>query len=80
MLLGNQCILKSPFCKNQDIQGNCLQCYDGFVLYQKQCTPLSRIADLALDYAECCPEKLAALKQNGRLAWIKWGKWGKLRK
>lgn len=48
-------------CKSEDSNG-CLSCYGGYALYQKRCISLSSLADIALYYAECCPEKLAQLQ------------------
>jgi hypothetical protein len=33
------------------------------VLFKDGCTPVSKLADLYLYYAQCCPEKLAELKK-----------------
>ena len=53
-------------CKSTNESG-CVSCYDGFALYQKQCINLENLANIALYYAECCPEKLAQLKAEGRI-------------
>lgn len=66
-LLNGACEL-SPvsFCKTIDLNG-CTTCFDGFVLYKKNCITLDSIANIALYYAECCPQKLAQLKAEGRI-------------
>ena len=56
----------NSFCRTSDANG-CLTCYNGFVLYQGQCVTLSSISNIALYYAECCPEKLAQLRAEGRI-------------
>ena len=66
LLSGGQCVLSNPICKQIDGNGDCTRCYSGYVLYKKNCTPLSKLADIALYYAECCPEKLEQLKNEGR--------------
>lgn len=56
----------ASFCKTADETG-CLTCYEGFVLYQRSCITLDSIANIALYYNECCPEKLAELRAEGRI-------------
>ena len=56
----------STLCKTSNAEG-CLTCYNGFVLYQKQCITLNSISNIALYYAECCPEKLEELRAEGRI-------------
>ena len=66
-LSNGECLLSADnFCKSSDANG-CTTCYDGFVLYQNQCITLDKISDIALYYAECCPEKLAQLRAEGRI-------------
>jgi len=60
------CSLSVNLCKSSDSTG-CLSCYDGFALYQKKCISLDNIANIALYYAECCPQKLADLQAAGRI-------------
>lgn len=59
VLVGGFCQVANPFCKSHDDAGICTSCFGGYVLYKEDCTPLSKLADIALYYAECCPEKLA---------------------
>ena len=66
-LIGLECVMVNPLCKTTTVEGTCGTCYDGFILYKGSCTPLSKIADIALYYAECCPEKLLELRENGRI-------------
>jgi hypothetical protein len=56
----------ASLCHTSDASG-CLTCYEGFVLYKNNCITLDSIANIALYYAECCPEKLAQLKAEGRI-------------
>jgi hypothetical protein len=65
-LSNGQCSPVSTLCKTSDESG-CVTCYKGYALYKKQCVALSNIADIALYYAECCPEKLAQLQAEGRI-------------
>lgn len=50
-------------CKANDEEGRCTKCYNGYILYRNNCIPLSQLADIALYYAECCPEKLEKLRR-----------------
>jgi hypothetical protein len=63
---GTCALSQDQFCKTAE-QNGCTSCYNGFVLYQKNCITLDKISDIALYYAECCPEKLAQLKAEGRI-------------
>lgn len=60
------CTVLITQCKTGDSTG-CLSCYNGYALYRSQCIALNNIANIALYYAECCPEKLAQLKADGRI-------------
>ena len=42
-------------CKLSKADGSCSSCYNGYILYNNQCVPLSKLANLAQYYAECCP-------------------------
>ena len=57
------CQIKNVLCKANDEEGRCTKCYNGYILYRNNCTPLSQLADIALYYAECCPEKLEKLRR-----------------
>lgn len=65
-LSNGTCTASLNFCRTSDSFG-CLTCYSGYALYQKQCVLMQNLANIALYYAECCPEKLAALIAAGRL-------------
>ena len=66
-LSNGECVLAPEnLCKTEDANG-CTTCYNGYVLYQKQCIPLNKISNIALYYAECCPEMLAQLRAEGRI-------------
>jgi proprotein convertase subtilisin/kexin type 5 len=66
--LGNgTCSAIQVLCKSQDSNGACLTCYNGFALYSGKCVNLSNLANIALYYAACCPEKLAQLQAEGRI-------------
>ena len=66
-LSNGSCVIANALCKTQSSDGTCSSCYSGYVVYKKQCFPLSKLADITLYYAECCPEKLAELQGKGRL-------------
>jgi hypothetical protein len=66
--LGNgACSINHSTCKTQDGDGKCATCYNGFALYRGECVELSSLANMALYYASCCPEKLAQLQAEGRI-------------
>ena len=61
------CTVLVTQCQSTNTNGTCLTCYTGYALYQGQCIALNNIANIALYYAECCPQKLADLKAAGRI-------------
>jgi hypothetical protein len=61
------CSVTNTLCKSQDSKGACLTCYGGYALYQGQCVIVSKLGNIALYYAACCPEKLAQLQAEGRI-------------
>jgi hypothetical protein len=61
-LANGSCQLGNPLCRTSTSAGACSACYTGYVLTKGSCTPISQLASLYLYYAECCPEKLAALQ------------------
>jgi hypothetical protein len=65
-LSNGSCNLVVTKCKTSNAT-SCLSCYGGYALYQGQCISLTNIANIALYYAECCPQKLAQLQAEGRI-------------
>lgn len=61
------CQVQNVLCKTTGSNGSCVSCFSGYVLYQSQCMPISKLASLVQYYTECCPEKLATLKDQDRL-------------
>lgn len=67
-LSNGECVMAPhSLCKSTNENGQCATCYNGYVLVQGECRPLDTISNIALYYAECCPEKLAQLKAEGRI-------------
>lgn len=66
-LENGSCSAANMLCRTYDSFGNCSGCYNGYVLHQNSCHPISQFASLALYYQECCPEKLAELRAQGRI-------------
>ena len=64
LLSAGSCEKHNPLCKTVDPSGSCTTCFSGYILLKGSCAKISDLASLYLYYAECCPEKLAALK-NG---------------
>jgi hypothetical protein len=52
----------NPLCKTLNADGSCSSCYRQNILSNGNCVPISKLANILLYYAECCPEKLAAIK------------------
>lgn len=57
-LINGECLQLNILCKSNGLDGECESCFDGYVLLKGKCQPLSLLADIALYYMECCPEKL----------------------
>ena len=64
ILNGGSCQVGNSLCKSSDSNGACTECFIGYLLNNGNCTPLSQLANLALYYSVCCPEKLAALNES----------------
>ena len=64
LVSSGQCVRQNPLCKSIDTAGSCTACYSGYILLNGTCTKISSLASLYLYYAECCPEKLAALQKG----------------
>ena len=62
LLSNGACQLANPLCKSSTETGACSSCFTGYINVNGVCTPVSKLASLYLYYAECCPEKLAALQ------------------
>ena len=62
LLTEGVCNVHNVLCKDVAADGTCTSCFSGYVLYKQECLPLSKLADIYLYYAECCPQKLAELK------------------
>ena len=64
VLNGGVCTQGNSLCETSDANGACTSCYNGYLLKNGNCIPISKLASLALYYAECCPERLAELAGN----------------
>ena len=56
------CVSVNPLCKSLNADGTCASCYPQNILHKGNCVPISKLANIFLYYAECCPEKLQALQ------------------
>jgi hypothetical protein len=54
----------NSLCKASNSNGACTDCFVGYLLNNGNCVPLSKLANLALYYSVCCPERLAELDQT----------------
>lgn len=57
-LNGGSCTVGNSLCKASNSNGACTECYVGYLLNNGNCVPLSKLANLALYYSVCCPERL----------------------
>lgn len=64
VLNGGACQVGNSLCRAADANGACTDCYVGYLLNNGNCVPLSKIANLALYYSVCCPEKLEELSKS----------------
>lgn len=64
VLNGGECQMGNSLCKCSDSNGACTECYQGYLLNNGNCVPLSKLANLALYYSMCCPEKLEELSHQ----------------
>jgi hypothetical protein len=58
------CTLGNSLCQVSNANGACTSCYTGYILDNGNCVPISKLANLALYYSQCCPERLATLTQS----------------
>ena len=63
VLNGGSCALGNSLCKSSNSNGACTECYVGYLLNNGNCVPLSKLANLALYYSVCCPERLQSLNE-----------------
>jgi hypothetical protein len=61
VLNGGKCTQGNSLCQSSNSNGACTTCYSGYVLDNGSCVPISKLANLALYYSLCCPERLATL-------------------
>jgi hypothetical protein len=64
ILNAGQCVLGNSLCQVSDSNGACTTCYSGYILDNGNCVPISSLANLALYYSLCCPERLATLSSS----------------
>jgi hypothetical protein len=57
------CVSVNPLCKTLNADGTCASCYPQNIVHNGNCVPISKLANILLYYAQCCPEKLAALQK-----------------
>ena len=57
------CVSVNPLCKTLNADGTCASCYPQNIVHGGNCVPISKLANILLYYAQCCPEKLAALQK-----------------
>lgn len=55
VLNNGSCQQGNSLCKSSDSNGACNECYSGYVLNNGNCVPISKLANLALYYSQCCP-------------------------
>ena len=53
--------IMKTLCKTLNADGNFATCYAQNIKHNKTCVPISKLANILLYYAECCPEKLQTL-------------------
>ena len=58
------CTQANSLCETSNASGACTTCYSGYILDNGSCVPISKLANLALYYSQCCPERLAELTAN----------------
>jgi expansin (peptidoglycan-binding protein) len=64
VLDGNsKCQVGNSLCQASNSNGACTSCYSGYILNNGNCVPISKLANLALYYSVCCPERLNQLNQ-----------------
>jgi hypothetical protein len=64
ILNGGACTQGNSLCQSSNSNGACTSCYTGYILDNGNCVPISKLANLALYYSQCCPERLATLSQS----------------
>jgi len=64
VLNGGSCSQGNSLCQASNSNGACTSCYSGYILDNGNCVPISKLANLALYYSLCCPERLAALSST----------------
>lgn len=64
VLSGGVCTQGNSLCQASNANGACTTCYTGYILDNGNCVPISKLANLALYYSICCPERLASLNQT----------------
>jgi hypothetical protein len=57
------CASVNPLCKTLNSDGTCATCYPQNIVHNGNCVPISKLANILLYYAECCPEKLLAIQK-----------------
>ena len=55
ILNGGKCTQGNSLCQSIDSNGACTACYTGYILDNGNCVPISKLANLALYYSQCCP-------------------------
>ena len=64
LLQGGNCVQGNSLCQTSNSNGACLTCYGGYILDNGSCVPITKLANLALYYSVCCPERLASLTNS----------------
>ena len=64
VLQGRNCVQGNSLCQTSNSNGACITCYGGYILDNGSCVPISKLANLALYYSFCCPERLATLTSS----------------
>ena len=64
VLQGGKCTQGNSLCQSSNSNGACTSCYSGYILDNGSCVPISKLANLALYYSLCCPERLATLTNS----------------
>ena len=57
------CQLGNSLCQASNPSGACTSCFSGYILNNGNCVPISKLANLALYYSVCCPERLNELNK-----------------
>lgn len=64
ILSNGRCSQGNSLCSTSNSDGACMTCYTGYVLSNGNCVPIAKLANLALYYSQCCPERLAELTEG----------------